>query len=717
MGGELRVVLKHRVVNRLAAIAAFDVASAALVAFILSCGMPFVAYAYVDPSVMTYTIQAIAGVAVALAAVAGVALRRTRRWLMKKLGIDENAHKEVEGSVHRREDGLALIYEGEEKIRPQSVSADTSRDDSGQLSTRAKGTAGWRTRAAFAFAISFFVVFTLMIVGPFETVGGAEGSLTFALRDVWSVFVLPALVALVVLTTVLSIVRGKAYDAVLLVVFGLGVCCYLQALFLNGGLPQADGRPIDWSEYVQPMVVSAIVWIAVVTLCLVAGVRRGNTARRFAAILSVALIIVQGVGVASLFSEDFVKLVDPSVKYVASEYQMTDKGMYSVSNKSNVIVFVLDMYDTSNLEEAVASQPDLLDEMKGFTWFTDSLGSMIPTRYGLPFLLTGQYPQQGEKFSTFLEQRYERSSFLSDIDAANYSIGVYSDTLGQEYMKEDRVRALIYDHADNILPPEPGTRPVVDSRDTFLALMKCSLYRDLPWVAKPPFWYYTDEVNKAMVDEDATPTGAGENLYIMDDARWFEKLKAQGLSLEEGEELGAFRFIHLSGAHYPFNIDESGTYIGEDASDIQRQSIGSMRMTAQYLRQLKEIGAYDCSTIIITADHGTWYLTDEALDRPTSPILLVKPARAADIPCRISTAPVSSLDVLPTVMEGVEGADADKYGRTVFDIAEGEQRDRLYYETTSRGGHDWKLYEYVVRPGLDDMENWVLTGAEWAMQE
>ena len=29
-------------------------------------------------------------------------------------------------------------------------------------------------------------------------------------------------------------------------------------------------------------------------------------------------------------------------------------------------------------------------------------------------------------------------------------------------------------------------------------LVKCSLYRDLPWALKPPFWFYTDEVNNGM---------------------------------------------------------------------------------------------------------------------------------------------------------------------------------------------------------------------------
>jgi len=53
-------------------------------------------YAYIDPSVMTYAIQAIAGIAIALGAVVGVYIRKARRKINKKLGIDENKNKIVE---------------------------------------------------------------------------------------------------------------------------------------------------------------------------------------------------------------------------------------------------------------------------------------------------------------------------------------------------------------------------------------------------------------------------------------------------------------------------------------------------------------------------------------------------------------------------------------------------------------------------------------------
>lgn len=57
------------------------------------------ASAYIDPSVMTYAIQAVAGVAIAVGAVVGIYWRKAKKKVQDKLGIDENAKKEVEEDV------------------------------------------------------------------------------------------------------------------------------------------------------------------------------------------------------------------------------------------------------------------------------------------------------------------------------------------------------------------------------------------------------------------------------------------------------------------------------------------------------------------------------------------------------------------------------------------------------------------------------------------
>ena len=51
---------------------------------------------YIDRSVMSYAIQAIAGVIIAVGAFLGIYLRKAKKKLNNKLGIDENRNKEVE---------------------------------------------------------------------------------------------------------------------------------------------------------------------------------------------------------------------------------------------------------------------------------------------------------------------------------------------------------------------------------------------------------------------------------------------------------------------------------------------------------------------------------------------------------------------------------------------------------------------------------------------
>ena len=51
---------------------------------------------YIDPSVTTYLIQAIAGVVIAVGAGLAIYFRRAKKKVNEKLGIDENKNKEVE---------------------------------------------------------------------------------------------------------------------------------------------------------------------------------------------------------------------------------------------------------------------------------------------------------------------------------------------------------------------------------------------------------------------------------------------------------------------------------------------------------------------------------------------------------------------------------------------------------------------------------------------
>lgn len=676
-----------------------DAFALVIVGTLLNLGLPHSAYAYVDPSVMTYTIQAVAGVAVALGAIAGVAFRRTRKKLFALLHIDENANKRVETRLVRMDADPKAVYDNgaSGKIgRARSKTERSKKDDAPK----------WWQRLIPACCIAVFVAFTLLFVAPLEIVAGSSGSLVFGIETVWPGLAKLTLCAALVFALVMTLLRRRAFWVVASLLFALGLCFYLQALFMNMGLPVADGKVVDWPEHRNIALATLLAWAAIIAAVQVVSWKLPRQTAVIAAILSCALILVQGVGVASLFNNRSVELGGFN-----ETYNLTQEGMYSLSSENNVIVFVLDTYDTQDLVRLLPDHPDMFDEFTGFTWFQDSVGSFIPTRYGAPFLQTGEYPHEDELFKTYVAERWGRSSFLSDIEAQNYSIGIYTDSLALEFTSEADRRDWVYDKTINI---HPAAGDLYSERGGIRTLVKCGLYRDLPWVLKPFFWFYTDEMNNAMTvkADDSERADVYKSLYVNDDVLWYEQLKNIGLEVDDsGGYSGAYRFIHLQGTHPPYNVNPEGERVSEGTLDDR--ALGSMHMVAEYLRQLKDLGLYEQSTIIVTADHGIWYLTPELLDQPTSPIMLVKPAgKGSDEPMSISSAPVCACDVLPTVIDAI-GGNTEPYGRTVFQFGEDEERVRYYCMTTSNGVHDLDIIQYAINGYALDMDNWHTTGISW----
>ena len=76
-----------------------NVKNVMMVCFVGVCSMMMFglnANAYIDPSVMTYMIQVVAGIVVAVGAAGGIYFRKAKKKVSEKLGIDENKNKEIE---------------------------------------------------------------------------------------------------------------------------------------------------------------------------------------------------------------------------------------------------------------------------------------------------------------------------------------------------------------------------------------------------------------------------------------------------------------------------------------------------------------------------------------------------------------------------------------------------------------------------------------------
>ncbi len=239
------------------------------------------------------------------------------------------------------------------------------------------------------------------------------------------------------------------------------------------------------------------------------------------------------------------------------------------------------------------------------------------------------------------------------------------------------------------------------------------MYRDMTWALKPTFWFYTDEINDAItyVEED----WGSNSPYIMNDPRFYEELTNRKLRVVDNGRKGDFRILHLLGSHVPYVMDENAKAVAIDDSDLERQTLGAIKIVSEYIRQMKELGVYDNSTVIVTADHGKFDYGPgkNAIDRPTSPIMFVKPANPKNPgqPMAVSNIPITHGHFHPTVIEAM-GGNFSKYGTPA--LSETENNDLRYYLMTVHDGKvDTALREYVIDGDVTDFKNWSLTGEEW----
>ena len=130
-------------------------------------------------------------------------------------------------------------------------------------------------------------------------------------------------------------------------------------------------------------------------------------------------------------------------------------------------------------------------------------------------------------------------------------------------------------------------------------------------------------------------------------------------------------FQHIHGMHIPY-ISIHNNFVEPRADiDMNIAQEGCMEIFTNYISQLKEIGVYDNSTIILTADHGMPSSIDIG-----SPIMLVKPQSRTSDRLVINSAPGNlQTDLLPTILDSI-GLEHKPLEYSLMEIDEDMQRER-----------------------------------------
>ena len=522
-----------------------------------------------------------------------------------------------------------------------------------------------KKKLLIASIVNLTFVFSIFIFIPFETFFANIEEFTFTFSEFWLPIVLMGGVIFALLLLVEMLFKGKWFGAVVSLVFGGTLACYVQSMFLNGMMKTLDGSSDNWS--ISQKIINIIIW-AVVALLPVVLVFFGKTL--WSTLCKWGSALIAGMQIVALIT---MALTTPTVTF---DLRITTDGMYEVAKKDNVIIFVLDRFDQTHVDTIMEKQPDFFNELNGFTYYPNTSGSYIFTHNTLPFMLTGIEMADFYPTTEMKSNAIENSKYLKFIRQNTGFMGLYtSDTV----LDVDTAAKLEY--ADNIKP-----LPTTTNKQMFAkAAIKASFYRVAPFVFKSRFEYTSDNFNAAVSAADESALfGNGSHYY---DALMFEELKTSGLLIDNQHHNAGFRLIHTMGAHYPYNLTENGEY-SEIETDQISSCLGEFRILFKYFDELKRLGVYDDATIIITSDHGDTRIDSGEERTPNHcPIMFYKATgNGENHTFKTSLAPVSHMDIFPTVIKALGGdtSDLSQYGLSfdgipIDELTEKTKRTRYFY--------------------------------------
>lgn len=274
---------------------------------------------------------------------------------------------------------------------------------------------------------------------------------------------------------------------------------------------------------------------------------------------------------------------------------------------------------------------------------------------------------------------------LNRIYDAGVDIGVYTSKV---HVDESQY-AKISNYRDDVVRES-------DIYYTLLMMTRSSLYKMLPFAIKNTYFYDTSDISWMVK--------YGEVWTDYNDLPFYERITNEGLAIDDSLS-GTFRFYHMRGAHYPYYLSDDMKFDRtRTKASPYSQNKASMSIVYLYLEKLKELGLYDDTTIIITADHGDIISYDKAsnsLSDVSRPILFVKHAGDSGDSLKYNHAQVSHKEMISTVLDSF-GLEYSQFGPRLEDIEEDSLRER-YFGYFS----DYVITGKVIGNGAE-LSNWMV---------
>ena len=608
--------------------------------------------------------------------------------------------------------------------------------------------------------LSLAIPLTVCLFGPFDIYYGNMDIFRYSLGDFVPLCIAGALFFACLFFALLMVLKGRAYEIASAVILALSLLLFVQRSFLNGGVDALQGDGVGtYGAGLIPTIINTLIWVAVISGFVVAAIIfRKKSVEIVETVTVIAMITLIGMQAVTMViysvTTDVWTPVDERKQISNEEVGKTDvltfDGFTELSAENNVVVFIVDRFDSSYYDKFVETNPNFFEGLDGFTYFNDYTTLYSRTYPAVTSILTGLENDFSSTRLDYFKNAYADGGAMKFLKEKGYDISLHT----KEYYAYENAEVM-GDYVDNVTAV---TGYYIDEHFLLAAdMVRLSFSTYLPFVAKGTMGYmdtagFNDHAKYILENKDG-----GEDVIPYDSDLKVVKDYIDGSTFETVNGKGKFTFIHLDGCHTPLKYDEEWNNIWSDDTDIA--ILLNFEIILAYIQQMKDLGIYEDSTIVITGDHAwsvddymligesTWEnevepsdvenetesesesesdsdeteeTEDETDDIPeidpeedrgvrvTS--MFFKPRGESGEAMKTSTAQISQDELWNTILVS-EGLIEDKNVLTFYNVPEGEDRERRYFLQVSAKLETNNLEEdyifvYKITGTALDPENW-----------
>lgn len=383
--------------------------------------------------------------------------------------------------------------------------------------------------------------------------------------------------------------NNRLYKFMLIIGYIVFVSTYIEGNYLAGLLPSLDGTTIIWSKYTKASLLSFSILVILSVIIFFIYKKCKEKTINYLKYTSLAICVMLLVSLITTLSTT--KALEKKEYTVTA----TTENLNLFSEKENFIILLLDAVDSVDFNKVVESNKNYKKVFNDFTYYPDTISGYPFTRDSIPFILSGVWNNNEDEFKDYYVKAMDNSSLLNELEKRNYDINIYDTEIMYNSDNAKRIKNLSFSNE-------------YDKKSFMKQELKYSLFKYLPFYLKKYSSIETMDFKKVKK--------LPEEVFSLSDMTFYNSYMNDFYKTKNNQ----FKFIHIEGAHVPFNIDknmnsiENGTYAQKLEANIT--------ITKKYLDYLKENNIYDNANIIIMADHG-YNLVPGAVGRQ-NPILYIK---------------------------------------------------------------------------------------------